>query len=552
MPLPDDYGTGIVTGTFTDTNDRPVVGTISFTPSASRLIGTGAVILGDPVIVELDAEGSFSVTLPASDDIHVNPTDFTYRVDETFVGTVGSTYFIDVLEGTTLNLDDVSVPGTVNNGTVVWTAALPTQTGNAGEFLTTNGTVASWGPATAAAAAVSNGDGDAPMFRAATTVATYQATADAIGVPPEGQAITAGTLPYVVTADGDNVQEVLNNANSLAAYTLARNDSLIITAAAGDAEVAADAAAAVAEVGLLALDGEAALRSVTDGPATARQFSLCADWAGEGHDDRAWSTPKPASFSNGVWVDAVITVSSDRLDSTPVDGDLIYSEIATQTADGIGIWDGFEFAVESKWVAAIGQWEHRPFWEHTSSLAPGSAEDYNLSYSNVPGGWLLTEDQPTPVAVWIDFDTAGASTGYLLREAPDGSLGDITAGTRHWRIIHEETNAVTDIDPAITNDWFIGAGHGMVLTDQITIRDEGPVGTILASPNAADAWAEADGAFDDPQSNTWTPGPEAATQAGAPSDAEITAAIAAVAAATGSVAALAAATAAALELITTA
>jgi hypothetical protein len=120
MPLPTDYGTGVVTGTFTDTNGDPVVGTISFTPSASRLLGTGAVILGDPVIVELDEEGSISVTLPASDDPNVNPTDFTYRVDETFVGVVGSTYFIDVLEGTTLDLSDVAVPGTVNNGTVIW------------------------------------------------------------------------------------------------------------------------------------------------------------------------------------------------------------------------------------------------------------------------------------------------------------------------------------------------------------------------------------------------------------------------------------------------
>ena len=120
MPLPTDYGTGVVTGTFTDTNGDPVVGTISFTPSASRLLGTGAVILADPVVVDLDEEGSISVTLPASDDPNVNPTDFTYRVDETFVGVVGSTYFIDVLEGTTLDLSDVAVPGVVDNGTVIW------------------------------------------------------------------------------------------------------------------------------------------------------------------------------------------------------------------------------------------------------------------------------------------------------------------------------------------------------------------------------------------------------------------------------------------------
>lgn len=123
MPLPVDYGTGIVTGTFTDTNGDPVVGTVSFTPSASRLLGTGAVILGESVVVDLDATGSLSVTLPASDDPNVNPTDFTYRVDETFVGTVGSTYFIDVLEGVTLDLSDVAVPGVVNNGTVIWADA---------------------------------------------------------------------------------------------------------------------------------------------------------------------------------------------------------------------------------------------------------------------------------------------------------------------------------------------------------------------------------------------------------------------------------------------
>lgn len=130
MPLPVDYGTGIVTGTFTDTNGDPVVGTISFTPSASRLLGTGAVILGDPITVPLDEDGSLSVTLPASDDPNVNPTDFTYRVDETFIGTVGSTYFIDVLEGTTLDLSDVYVPGTVNNGTVIWSGGGATVVGS--------------------------------------------------------------------------------------------------------------------------------------------------------------------------------------------------------------------------------------------------------------------------------------------------------------------------------------------------------------------------------------------------------------------------------------
>lgn len=144
MPFPVDYGTGTVTGTFTDTSGAPVAGTISFTPSASRLLGAGAVILGDPVIVELDDEGSISVTLPASDDPNVNPTDFTYRVDETFVGVVGSTYFIDVLEGTTLDLSDVAVPGVVNNGTVIWTDGLPSQTGNSGKFLRTNGSTTSW------------------------------------------------------------------------------------------------------------------------------------------------------------------------------------------------------------------------------------------------------------------------------------------------------------------------------------------------------------------------------------------------------------------------
>lgn len=148
MPIPVDYGTGIVTGTFTDTSGDPVVGTVSFTPSASRLVGTGAVILSEPVVVELDAGGSLSVTLPASDDPNVNPTDFTYRVDETFIGVVGSTYFIDVLEGETLDLSNVLVPGTVNNGTVIMAAILPSQTGNAGKFLNTDGTNLSWEEAT--------------------------------------------------------------------------------------------------------------------------------------------------------------------------------------------------------------------------------------------------------------------------------------------------------------------------------------------------------------------------------------------------------------------
>jgi hypothetical protein len=51
-------------------------------------------VMGEPLTVTLDANGEFTIKLPATDDVDVSPTGFTYTVTENF--TNGSSYSIAV------------------------------------------------------------------------------------------------------------------------------------------------------------------------------------------------------------------------------------------------------------------------------------------------------------------------------------------------------------------------------------------------------------------------------------------------------------------------
>lgn len=85
-----------VRGKYVGTDGNPVAGTVFFTPRANRLVDQAALttVVGRSITATLASDGSFSVSLPATNDPDITGGSFTYTVREDFPG--GSTYDISV------------------------------------------------------------------------------------------------------------------------------------------------------------------------------------------------------------------------------------------------------------------------------------------------------------------------------------------------------------------------------------------------------------------------------------------------------------------------
>lgn len=114
MALPTNLGTCVVGGQYVDFQGNAIAGQVKFTPRNATLSSSqDLVIIPRTITVDLDGTGSFTVTLPVTDDTDVSPTNFTYQVEEAFSG--GRTYDIAIPSGSaTINLADVvpAVPST--------------------------------------------------------------------------------------------------------------------------------------------------------------------------------------------------------------------------------------------------------------------------------------------------------------------------------------------------------------------------------------------------------------------------------------------------------
>lgn len=93
MALPPGLATVTITGTYQHPDGTPFTGRLTFRPEPAVLTSAthGTLILGDVETV-LDAAGSFTVTLLATDDPDVTPTGWTYRVTERWLDAPGRTY----------------------------------------------------------------------------------------------------------------------------------------------------------------------------------------------------------------------------------------------------------------------------------------------------------------------------------------------------------------------------------------------------------------------------------------------------------------------------
>jgi hypothetical protein len=88
--LPGDITTITVTGQYLGVTSNPASGTVIFTPSTVLTDTEGQVILtGLPVTAVLDDTGSFSITLPCTDNDSIRPNPFYYTVTEAIGGSGG-------------------------------------------------------------------------------------------------------------------------------------------------------------------------------------------------------------------------------------------------------------------------------------------------------------------------------------------------------------------------------------------------------------------------------------------------------------------------------
>ena len=123
MALTPNLSTVTIAGTYVDIQGNPIAGQVKFTPRAIiKDVTANQVIIPRVISATLDTNGSFSVTIPATDDSDVTPLNFTYGVEEAFTG--GRTFDIAVPAGSgTINLADVA-PTVSSSGTEAATYVL--------------------------------------------------------------------------------------------------------------------------------------------------------------------------------------------------------------------------------------------------------------------------------------------------------------------------------------------------------------------------------------------------------------------------------------------
>lgn len=118
MALSVDLATITLTGTYVDLQGNPISGLVVFSPqSIIKDTDQNQIIVNAPVAALLDANGSFSVVLPVTDDSDVVPVPFAYQVEEVFSG--GRTFFITIPGGGAGSQDIADFAPAVSGGDAV-------------------------------------------------------------------------------------------------------------------------------------------------------------------------------------------------------------------------------------------------------------------------------------------------------------------------------------------------------------------------------------------------------------------------------------------------
>jgi hypothetical protein len=285
-----------------------------------------------------------------------------------------------------------------------------------------------WGPGDVAGGGASDDSdltitaGSALLFRTADTAAFYEAVADSLAVPTAVKEQAAVVLPYVVTDDGTDQEQINDNASRFGAYALTQ--AQIARHAARMAQAFDDPSA---------LGGEpAAYTSVgygEEGYGTSPR----------GHWSCSTTIDSPASSLRlRSWRRIVVSPSSDNPNQYQED----WSEEINDGTDGA---DRIEGAI------ATDSGEPRTFVEKTPD---GSViEDIQSTGGTVPAGkwfeWM------------VDYDLTGATVSHRVRCDIGWDYEDPDDGSRWITTLVEDVSAA---DPSIAAsdaaEQWIGRGSG--------------------------------------------------------------------------------------------
>ncbi|MEW2406476.1 hypothetical protein [Streptomyces griseoviridis] len=104
-PLPPSIATVKVRGQYRGPDGRGLQGTVTFTGPGLLTFPDADLFIAGPVVARLDEFGAFSVTLPATDNEGMNPSDWSYTVKENLTGVTGARTFALLLPKDTAEID---------------------------------------------------------------------------------------------------------------------------------------------------------------------------------------------------------------------------------------------------------------------------------------------------------------------------------------------------------------------------------------------------------------------------------------------------------------
>jgi hypothetical protein len=119
MSLPAGIQTVTLYGTYPHPDGTPMRGTVSVTPRPGKIVAASSgVTVQGPVVRDLDATGSFTMTVVATDSDGINPTGFTYDVTLSFVDAPGDAFPISLPKAApTVSLNAITPAASPSSGT---------------------------------------------------------------------------------------------------------------------------------------------------------------------------------------------------------------------------------------------------------------------------------------------------------------------------------------------------------------------------------------------------------------------------------------------------
>ena len=206
MTLPIDVNTVTVTGTYLDDDGIPAEGALIFTPSVATLRDPAhdTIIKLRQTRVDLDATGSFSIPLIATDDPDLIPEGWHYDVTERIVGTPQRVWLLQ-LPHTLTSIDIADVPSSVDPSQPVYPAPVFAVTSVVGQIGDVTGAEILADATVAAALAAKASDADLDALTVVVATKASDADLDALTVVVATKASDADldTLAGVVATKAD-------------------------------------------------------------------------------------------------------------------------------------------------------------------------------------------------------------------------------------------------------------------------------------------------------------------------------------------------------------